>query len=414
MSFARKLEEESAAWVAEGLLPEATRESLLRRYPRDEGRRAVYILSAIGAAVSVLGITLIVAANWGAIPGLLKLAIGMPLMAALYAAGYALRFHWGYRKTGEALALMGTAAFLGNLSLISQQYHIQADPAPLVFALFAVLVPMMYLLRSRAFALLAPAALVVWVALLVTGDHPHDGRFETRENFGFGVALLLAGVGAALAVVGAGHRVTRFRGLAAPIECVGGAVLFGATFVLGFYRHDPLNVRLPAEAMALFLVAPGVVVAIVALLAAKRLAPFSDRRRVGSVAAALVSTMAVLALCLAVALWPREWLPQNAGFRDATANGERDLAVYTWGFWLLFGGLCTSLAWLGVAFRRDEWLTLALVAAGGFILARYFDLFDQIGFTGLTFVGAGLLLLVVALVLERSRRALIAVSEESS
>ena len=59
-------------------------------------------------------------------------------------------------------------------------------------------------------------------------------------------------------------------------------------------------------------------------------------------------------------------------------------------------------------------LNLALVYLGVFILTRYFDLFEGYGQTGLLFLGAGVLLLAVAFVLERSRRTLMQLSDASN
>ncbi len=103
--------------------------------------------------------------------------------------------------------------------------------------------------------------------------------------------------------------------------------------------------------------------------------------------------MATLAWVILVAAYPRE-------------VEEEEFILWTLGFWLLAIGLTSSLAWLGVAFRRGGWLNAALVFTGIFTLTRYFDLFSTYGQTGLLFVGAGALLWVTAFGLEWARRTL--------
>ncbi len=73
-----------------------------------------------------------------------------------YAASYWLREALGRQFVGEALILLGPAFFFGNVTLISQQYNVEAHVSWAFLALFAVLLPLPYLFNSRMFT--------VWVA----------------------------------------------------------------------------------------------------------------------------------------------------------------------------------------------------------------------------------------------------------
>ena len=406
MSFATKLEEASAAWVSDGLISADQRAALLTRHPNHErGRRAVIILSLAGAAVVVLGVTLLVASNWGAIPRLVKLGSGSSLMSVLFAAGYQVAFgRLALRRTGEALMLVGSGAFLGTLTLISQQYHIHGDIASLTLVFFLSLVPFAYVLHSRAYALLMAVAFAAWPLAIMAGADPFG-----VDEFGFAPFLFACGIGAGIVAFGTAHRLTRFHDLAPPIEIVGGAIVFVAVFVLGFYRHDPIEQRLETPGLLLLLGLPLAAVLAVAAVGLFNMSARFERRELSAVFAGAVCISAMLVWAIAVGLEPRPSLVGRVPNPDAS-GGEKAFALWTGGFWVLYATLAVSLAWLGARFRRDWWLNCALVAIGVFVIARYFDLFRNSGLRGFTFVGAGALLIALALVLERSRRALIAAS----
>src|SRR3989338_3684202 len=166
MPASHRLEADSATWVAEGLISAEQRARILdwERGQERPARSLTTILSLTGAAVVVLGITLIVATNWRDIPLMTKLAVGVALLVALYAAGYWVRFGPLARaKSGDALMLIGAGVFLGDLALVSQQYHIfESFSVPLLLVWIAV-APMPYLLRSRPYAFVGAGVFAAWV-----------------------------------------------------------------------------------------------------------------------------------------------------------------------------------------------------------------------------------------------------------
>ncbi len=93
---------------------------------------------------------------------------------------------------------------------------------------------------------------------------------------------------------------------------------------------------------------------------------------------------------------------------------EPEFIIWTVGFWLAGLGAAAVLIWLGVSERRNWWTNVALLYLGLWVITRYFDTFGDYTQTGLVFVGAGLLLLAVAFLLERSRRYLTELSERAS
>ena len=230
MPSREELQALSADWVAEGIISAEQRQRILARSRGDqEGvSRVVVILSVFGAAVVVLGLTLIVATNWENISFLAKLGAGVALMVAVDAAGYWLRFgRPALRKTGEALLLIGSGLLMADLALVSQQYHILTNPAPILLLTWLAVATMPYFAHSRVYALVSAG---LFVELL------RDGSPLQIEDDAIPVFLCLAGAGAGVLAVGSAHRLTRYRPLAVPTEVVEGALLFVAVYTLGFYR----------------------------------------------------------------------------------------------------------------------------------------------------------------------------------
>ena len=95
-------------------------------------------------------------------------------------------------------------------------------------------------------------------------------------------------------------------------------------------------------------------------------------------------------------------------------SAEQDVITWTAGFWIVGLVLPALVIWLGVLFKRSWWINLALVYLGLFVITRYFDTFGDYTQTGAVFVGAGVVVLVVAFALERSRRALTSLAERVS
>lgn len=392
MSFARELEESSSEWVAEGLITAEVRQRLLERHPVVAGRsRVVAILAGIGGLTLAAGLLLLVAANWEGIPRSGKLGAAAAVMTAAFALGYWVRYGRGLRRTGEAIILAGSGAFLGNLALVSQQYNIMADPSLLLFVFFASMIPLLYLLRSRTYAFFTPLAGLAWTSALLANE---DSRFHANEFAE--VMIFLTGIGAGIVAIGAAHRFSRLQSLASPIEFVGGSVLFSAVFALGFYRYVTLDSDASGWGLAAFLGPAAVSIPALTALGMFRITAPGVRVAVIGAAAILAAT---LAWCLLVGLNPR-------GSRDALpgqSTGEEAFALYTGGFWVAYIALTAALAWLAFVTRRDWWLNVSLVAIGAFLIARYFDMFAETENRGLVFVGGGLLLLILAGVLERSR-----------
>jgi len=394
LSFRDELERKSVEWVQSGLISAGQREQILAGEPAAGGSapRLVAIFSLLGASLVVLGIVLVVSQNWDEIPKLTKLAVGVALMVSTFSAGYWLRFGPpAMTRTGEGVLLIGSGFFLANLALISQQYNIDFNPSPLFLPVLLTTTVLAYVLGSRAYIFVAAVLAVIW---LVFESQREGSALETRDAAAF---LIAAGGGVWLLIAAEANRRFGWEPFAEPLRIAGGITLFTATYWLGFYRHFDVGdglAALPAIALLLvpLLVTIGALVSLV----------IENERRFGwptieaarsPVIAALVTLVALLGWSFVVGANPRD-------------GAEESFIAYTFGFWLLALALVADLIWLGLALRREWWINVALAYVGLFAISRYFDLFSDYGQTGAVFAGAGLLLLALAFLLERGRRAL--------
>lgn len=185
----RWLWEQSKEWVDRGLISAEQAAQIRRLYP--EPRAALpwgtILFSGLGAAIAGLGVILLLAYNWQAIPKPAKLAVIFAGLAGLHAAGlWLFQRRDGRRQVGEAVCLLGTMLFGAGIWLVAQIYHIE-EHYPNGFLIWGLgALALAWAMPSLAQALLATAVLCVW---------------GCAEGWGFNHAihgaplLILAGVG---------------------------------------------------------------------------------------------------------------------------------------------------------------------------------------------------------------------------
>jgi hypothetical protein len=111
------LREESSAWVAEGLVTAAQREALLARHPESGPARLPGILGAVGGALVLAGVCLLIGSNWERIGAFAKIAGVILLIAtprtALAAASSLPESRWFRRPTTSMRGRRDTCSVRG-------------------------------------------------------------------------------------------------------------------------------------------------------------------------------------------------------------------------------------------------------------------------------------------------------------
>lgn len=380
--FASQLQKELPDWVSAGLVTVEQSEALSLRYGAGyamERRRsrAVQAIALIGAVAAGLGVILFFAANWDAISRPTRVVLLLAALLGSYAAGSMTL----QRRplVGHSLILLGAIAFGAGIFLVGQMYHVQAHD-PLAFALWSAgVAPLAWIMRSRPLASLTLLTLGAWVVfegIDAVGDSSYDANYLVIP-----LAVLLYGG----ALYGAGTSLgARLSWASGPMRGIGYTLAWGGTFVLTFGAlHSEVEGAQLGQPMTRLLVVLG----ILALAGAASLLVARGRES---------------------AVWEALVLGAAATLGLATALAPAPPVATTILFNLLLAAL--ALGAVVVGYREDElWLAtsgLAVVAID--VFARFLDLSWGLLPRSTAFLGAGLLLIALAFVLERGRSRLAA------
>jgi len=387
-SFAGQLSRESEAWVAEGIVSAEQAAAIRSRYAdaREERRgSATAALAVIGAIAVGLGVIGFVAANWEEMSHGVRLVLLTAVVAGSYAGAYQLRERTGSMpRVGESLYLLGVLLFGASLFLVGQMYHVEAhDPlALLLWAGGATATALV--VRSRAIAAAAVLIFTGWVGFefgLALEDG--DSSFAALPV----VAVFYGGALYGLATT-AQERIREHwfassgfpesgRGVGLPVAAAG---LFVFTFSAATNELVHADEELGGFLLAAFLLLAGLAFVAAGVLALSRRP--SGRYEAGLLVVVIGATLVAV-----------------------LAGGDGDLWAVL--FNILFAAVALGIIYAG--FLSDEaWLVnlgVGLVAVD--LVARYFDVFWSALPRSVGMIGAGLLVLGIAYVLERQRKRLL-------
>jgi uncharacterized membrane protein len=354
---------------------------------KEEGNQFLVIISFVGAVLVACGIILLIAANWGEIPRGVKIAVGLLLMLGAHGGGWYLREVNGkYRKSGEALHLVGSGLFLGNIALIGQIYHLSARPPNAFLLWWAGIAALPWLLRSKAQHVLSLLAFGLWFGLEINqaGSPVFFGNDEYQ-------ILLYALLG--LVYLGGGYclRRTSFAEFASPTEKLGLlaflAFAYPLTWGVLYREHGGLATVSPwifpaLAALALLLLAGGV----------PALTDLSRQWR-WTWGLALAAGIGLLAGEPFLAPhWAVGYDQQNDAYHWVCAVG---LFVF-----------CLLQIQVGVQRRSEFMVNLGVAFIALLIIATYVNLVGSMARMGLMFLAGGVFLIVFGIYLEKKRRSL--------
>jgi len=403
-SFARQLEQLLRAARAHGLVDSGVVEQLTALAAERERERGWLslggVLGRLGAAVTILGVILLIAANWQQIGAGVKIVGFLLLLGGTHGAGLWIQVTGRpYPHFAEALHFLGAGLFLGGLALVGQIYHLPANPPRAMLVWLVAIAPLAVLLRSPAISGLG--ILAAWLWLHFEGADSASPLHTT----GFTAYLMLT-VGMGLALLGAQSTLPQQeRRIRSVMRGAAQLMLFYGVYVLGFFRRfseraetvSTGSLALPLGALVLG--SAGVA------LGWNRLAPEVPwlRARLTLLLVLLVTTC-VVALLIDVGVIPPG--PAVSVFEFGTADrfqvGTVIVSAAAWVLWFLFA------LWLvvyGGLSRQRDFVNTGVLAFGLGIVTRFIDLIGGLADTGTLFVLGGVVLLGTAWAMERWRRA---------
>lgn len=372
-----------------GLITEDQRQRIIGHFQlKEEGGKFLAIICMIGAVLVACGIILLISANWDEISRGIKIAIGLALMLGAHAGGWWLREVQGkYRKTGEALHLIGSALFLGNIALVGQIYHLTSRPPNAILLWWAGIAALPWLLRSKAQHVLCLLAFGLWFGLEVNerGSFLFGGNDERQLALYAVLGLVYLGAGYCL-------RRTTFVEFAGPTEKLGLLALLicfypqtWKDFYGGWHERELLsNVWVFASMglIALALLAAGI----------NKLATLTRQWR-WTWGLALLGMAGLLA-----GIWFRLW-QTDAG----------DYAYFS-GYYLVAAValfiFCLLQIQVGIQERSAFLVNTGVTFIALDIIAAYIGLLGSMARTGVMFLVSGLFLIVFGVYLEKKRRGL--------
>ena len=392
-SFAERLARESELWVAEGLVSAEQAARLRNRYaevaaPAEEEprSRAVTALALIGAIAVGLGVIGFFAANWDAMSHGLRLALLSGAIAASYTGAFHLRERTGSRpRLGEALYLLGVILFGSALFLVGQMYNVEAHD-PLALLIWGA--------GATATALVVRSRPIAWAALLIltgwVGFELGTAIDDSGDNWAaFPVVAVCYGCALYGLATAAHERLPRdwfaVSGFAPAARRLGSLLALGGLFVFTFSEAadelgqagDSIGVGLKVG-VGLF---AGVALASAAALTL-------TRRRSALYEGAAVAVV-VGSLLFAVL---------------AGGNGT----VYAVLFNLIFALLALGAVYAGYVTDEPWLVNLGVLFVAIDLIGRYFDVLWSALPRSAGMIGAGILILGIAYLLERQRKQLLA------
>lgn len=362
-------ERKLAAWVEAGVVDAETAQRI-RAFEASHTRPvALWAVVGIAALAIGLGIISVVAANWDAIPAMLRLGIHLALLTGIAVALWQLRRRNGWGD--EALIFIFGALGLTFMGHIGQAYQTTSplwQPLALWLALFG---PLLALRGQSWLTALALAGVLTVAAWSFVADYEARGG-GTFLIFALptGLPLLLAPLGAAMRVHSARIAFWRRLGELGFAYALGGASLIAVLAGLENLRDDGdagnvLKTILVWAAMG---------------LAGAGLVLKGRGDRSGQATAGLLATASAVVLLA----WP--------------LSGNQVIGA------LLFMGLWASVAAMAL---RGGWrgvfqLAVAMLALRLIVLS--FELEDDLLSSGAGLIAAGLLILGVAWIAVRVAR----------
>lgn len=370
MALDRKL----AEWVAADLIDGKTAERI-RAHEHASGRPVLlWAIAALGLLAVVLGIILMISANWDRIPASAKLTIHFALLLAAAAACWR-AFSESRLWEGEAALFIFSALILGGIALQSQVYQL-VGPSWQALLLWIILAGPAMLLggKTRLIGTTFSLGMVVALTAMATSTNSKDILWLLAQ----GLAMAAPAVLVLLSFLG------RYF---SPPMCLtmrqtGVGITLIGTSLAHFAWADAIN---PSQA---FEMAIRLIPAICATAGALWLAWRPQKQARGQ---ARVQTRTLpRPLALALLLGPLLALSLTIAIPHAEGVLSRAIGVF------VYGTMWAAIAWAATHAARNILFALAIGAIAVRIFIIYIELFGSLAKTGLMLFAGGILLVALA------------------
>jgi uncharacterized membrane protein len=408
VTFLRKLDKLLAEAESHGVLDPSVSRSLRDMADQREKRGGLLslagVLGSLGALALGLGVILLIGANWNTISDWTKISGFLAIFLVSHGAGLGIRWKGlPYRGTAEAFHAVGAILFIAGVGLISQIYHINGDPPRAVLLWFIAIAPLAWLLASPGVTVISLFAALLWFHLQgsLSGSF-----FRMMDSFG---AHLLIELGLGVGALGLSARIRLYdRGIGAALAASGALLIFGALYLLGFYRHFGFSNFDELSAGAAWLPFCALALGAAGLAAGwtefARDAPKLRQRLLAFLIGLLLFGAMLLGVEASVISSGPELEFFDFGWSKTFSTAEWLLSIAAWALWFL---IALAAVAFGSTAGRPAYLNLGVLAVGLGIVTRFFDLVGSLAETGLLFVVGGAVLLATAWFTERWRKRLV-------
>ncbi len=165
-SASPQFKNEVAEWAKQGIISIEQSDKILSLYPdqQDVLSRGEKLLYGIGSSFLGLAVLLLVGMNWEAIPVPVRLW-SLILLTLLFSGFGISRFEKSNGKTGHAFLTLGAFLLTGTLALIGQTYHLSGESGGFFLLLAAGYLPLFTISNGIIVGLLYGAAISTWLFL---------------------------------------------------------------------------------------------------------------------------------------------------------------------------------------------------------------------------------------------------------
>lgn len=356
--------------------------------------RGIIILSTIGAILLGLGVMLFIGSNWDRLSPAVRVALVFGAYALVCAAAWGAGLR-GLLRVTESLWFLATLLLGGAIFLLAQIFNFSLTFWQGPFLWLVGTVAMGYAREKGIYGVLAVPLAVLTLGWLGGGSGWFmDDQFEFLVSER-GLRALFGFLGVGFASLGLLARRLSGWAFAANSLLAWGSLMVAVTLVASSAHN-----AMAEQVFELLFTAKqiAVIACVVALVAAAALFGKTPRN-----ARAMLVGITLLLLGLIV---PSDGRPVFGSLFD------RNLALFATYVVFVFG-LSVATVWVGVRAFNRHLVNLGIASSSVIILIQYFTWsFDMLP-TSFAFILGGIVLMVLSVVMERTRRAMITRMEKA-